>query len=100
MALRLVASGQRPGDRDVGYDALWTVPPAGYWCRSKAIAVSDPISRLPDWQLTRLTILLDALNGVPLSYPETASLALLAREELVTVENLATVIRRARRCDR
>jgi hypothetical protein len=64
------------------------------------IAVSDPISRLPDWQLARLVILLDVLNGVPLSYPEIASLALLAREELVTVENLAAVIRRARCCDK
>jgi hypothetical protein len=62
--------------------------------------VSDPISRLPDWQLARLALLLDALDGIPLSYPETASLAVLAREELVTIENLATVIRRARCCDR
>jgi hypothetical protein len=62
--------------------------------------VSDPISRLPDWQLARLAILLDALEDVPLSYSETASLAVLAREELVTIENLATVIRRARCCDR
>lgn len=62
--------------------------------------MSDPISRLPDWQLARLAVLLDALNGVPLSYPETASLAVLAREELVTVENLAAVIRRARCCDK
>ncbi|MGH7866214.1 MAG: hypothetical protein ACREP9_00955 [Candidatus Dormibacteraceae bacterium] len=62
--------------------------------------MSDPISILPDWQLARLVILLDALNGVPLSYPEIASLALLAREELVTVENIAAVIRRARSCDK
>jgi hypothetical protein len=60
--------------------------------------LSDPISRLPDWQLERLAILLDALDGVPLSYPEKASLALLAREEFVTVENIAAAIRRARCC--
>jgi hypothetical protein len=41
-------------------------------------------------------MLLDALDGIPLSYPEKASLAVLAREELVTVENLAAVIRRVR----
>jgi hypothetical protein len=101
MELRLVASGQRPGDRDVGHDVLWTVP-AGWAlvCRSKAVAVSDPISKLPEWHLVRLALLLDALDGVPLSYSETASLALLAREELVTIENLATVIRRARCCNR
>jgi hypothetical protein len=64
------------------------------------IAVDDPIRMLPKWQLARLAILLDALNGVPLSYPETMSLALLAREEVVTIENLATVIRRARCCDK
>ena len=58
--------------------------------------MSDPISRLPDWQRARLVMLLDALEGIPLSYPEKASLAVLAREELVTVENLAAVIRRAR----
>lgn len=58
--------------------------------------MSDPLSRLPDWQRARLAILLDALDGVPLSYPEMASLAVLAREELVTVENLVAVIRRAR----
>jgi hypothetical protein len=58
--------------------------------------VSDPLSRLPDWQRARLAILLDALDGVPLSYPEMASLAVLATEELVTVENLVAVIRRAR----
>jgi hypothetical protein len=59
--------------------------------------LSDPISRLPGWQRARLAILLDALDGVALSYPEMASLAVLAREELVTVENLAAVIRRARK---
>jgi hypothetical protein len=58
--------------------------------------LSDPISRLPDWQRARLAMLLDALDGIPLSYPEKASLAVLAREELVTVENLAAVIRRVR----
>jgi hypothetical protein len=58
--------------------------------------MTDPISRLPAWQLTRLVILLDALNGVPVSYPETASLAWLAGQELVTVENIAAIIRRAR----
>lgn len=62
--------------------------------------MSDPIGRLPDWQLARLAILLDALDDVPLSYPESASLALLAREELVTIENLAAVIRRARCYDK
>jgi hypothetical protein len=62
--------------------------------------VSDPISGLPDWQRARLAMLLDALNGIPLSYPETASLAVLAKEELVTVEHLAAVIRRARSCDK
>jgi hypothetical protein len=62
--------------------------------------VIDPISRLPDWQLARLAILLDALDGVPLSYSEKASLALLAREKLVTVENFAAVMRRARGYDK
>jgi hypothetical protein len=58
--------------------------------------LTDPISRLPDWQRARFAMLLDALDGIPLSYPEKASLAVLAREELVTVENLAAVIRRVR----
>jgi hypothetical protein len=58
--------------------------------------VTDPISMLPDWRLARLAILLDALGDAPISYSERASLAILAGQDLVTVENVAAVIRRAR----
>ena len=55
---------------------------------------NDPISSL---QRARLAVLLDALDGVPLSDGERASLAWLAGFEAHTVENIAAVITRARR---
>lgn len=57
--------------------------------------MSDPLSRLPRWQADRMTLLLDALGDIALSYPERASLAWIAGQDFVTVENLAAVIRRA-----
>ena len=54
---------------------------------------NDPI---PSLQSARLTVLLDALDGVALSDTERASLAWLAGFEAHTVENVAAVITRAR----
>jgi hypothetical protein len=51
---------------------------------------------LPPWHAARLTVLLDALDGVALSDAERASLAWLAGFEAHTVENVAAVITRAR----
>ena len=55
---------------------------------------------LPGWQATRLTTLLDALDGIPVSDAERASLGWLCGFEAHTVEHLAAVIRRARRAER
>jgi hypothetical protein len=60
---------------------------------------SDPLL-LPGWQGTRLTTLLDALDGVPVSDAERACLAWVCGFEAHTVEHLAAVIRRARRAER
>ena len=54
---------------------------------------NDPIS---SHQRARLAVLLDALDGVPLSDGERASLTWLAGFEVHTVENIAAVITRAR----
>ncbi len=51
---------------------------------------------LPPWQAARLTVLLDALGGVPISDAEHRSLVWLAGFEAHTVENIAAVITRAR----
>jgi hypothetical protein len=54
---------------------------------------------LPPWQIARLAVLLDALDGVPISDTERRSLLWLAGFEVHTVENMAAVIRRARGVD-
>ncbi|MBA2696960.1 MAG: hypothetical protein H0U62_14240 [Actinobacteria bacterium] len=59
----------------------------------------DP-APLPVWQAARLATLLDALEGVPLSNAERASLTWLCGFEAHTVENIAAVIRRARGAQR
>ena len=59
---------------------------------------SDPLP-LPGWQSTRLTTLLDALGGIPISDAEHRTLAWVCGFEAHTVEHLAAVIRRARRAE-
>jgi hypothetical protein len=54
---------------------------------------------LPEWQAVQLAVLLDALDGVPLSNPERNTLTWLAGWEAETVETIAAVIRRARAVD-
>ncbi len=49
------------------------------------------------WQTDRLAMLLDALDGIPISDAERASLTWLAGFEASTVENVAAVITCARR---
>ena len=56
----------------------------------------DPAEPLPPWEAARLAVLLDALDGVPITEAERRSLAWLCGFEVDTVENLAAVIRRAR----
>ena len=51
---------------------------------------------LPAWQAARLEVLLDALDGIPISDGERRSLTWLCGFEADTVENVAAVIRRAR----
>ena len=51
---------------------------------------------LPAWQAARLEVLLDALDGIPISDAERRSLTWLCGFEADTVENVAAVIRRAR----
>ena len=60
------------------------------------LCTGAPFDRLPAWQLRRLVILVAALGDPPVSRGELASLALIARQEPTTVDNLAAVIRRAR----
>ncbi|MCA1708334.1 MAG: hypothetical protein LC808_35690 [Actinobacteria bacterium] len=55
-----------------------------------------PTDPLPDWQSERLTLLLDALDGVPISDAERVSLTWLSGWELRTAQNIAAVITRAR----
>jgi hypothetical protein len=57
-------------------------------------------SPLPRWQGTRLATLLDALDGIPVTDAERASLAWVCGFEAHTVEHLAAVIRRARSAER
>jgi len=52
--------------------------------------------KLPSWQHNHLVILLDALEGVPISDAERATLTWLAGGEVESVERIAAVIRRAR----
>jgi len=52
---------------------------------------------LPPGHAARLTVLLDALGGVPISDAERASLTWLAGFEAHTVENIAEVIIRTGR---
>jgi len=54
-----------------------------------------PTTSLPDWQRERLTLLLDALDGVPVSDAQRRSLEWLSGRELRTVQNIAAVITRA-----
>ncbi len=53
-----------------------------------------PAERLPQWQADRLAMLLNALDGVPITDTERASLTWLAGFEAATVENVAAVIHR------
>ena len=57
---------------------------------------ADAAGHLPTWVLRRLVMLLDALGDPPVSLAERASLVVLARQEQLTVDNLAAVLRRAR----
>jgi len=50
----------------------------------------------PQWQADRLATLLDALDGVPITDTERASLTWLAGFEDATVENIAAVIHRVK----
>jgi hypothetical protein len=56
----------------------------------------NPISHLPHWQIARLAVLLDVLDGVMISDSERASLTWLAGFEAHTVEKVVAVITRAR----
>lgn len=51
---------------------------------------------LPQWQADRLAVLLDALDGVPISGEERRTLTWLAGWEPYIVENVAAVITRVR----
>lgn len=62
--------------------------------------MSDPISNLPKWQRDRMDLLITALGDPPMSYPEQASVAVIAGEDEVTVENLASVFRRVAQANR
>jgi len=55
-----------------------------------------PTTALPDWQREWLALLLVALDGVPISDAERASLTWLSGWELRTPQNIAAVITRAR----
>ena len=55
-----------------------------------------PAEPVPPWEAARLAVLLDALDGVPISDAERRSLAWLCGFEADTVENLAAVIRRTK----
>ena len=55
-----------------------------------------PTPSLSPGQASKLAVLLDALDGVVISDAERASLTWLAGFESDTVENIATVISRAR----
>ena len=55
-----------------------------------------PAEPASPWEAARLEVLLDALDGVPITEAERRSLAWLCGFEADTVENLAAVIRRAR----
>jgi hypothetical protein len=59
--------------------------------------VTDHPVPLPEWQQTRLTVLLDALGRPILHEPERAALTWLAGNEEATVRNIAAVI--ARSCE-
>jgi hypothetical protein len=60
------------------------------------VSNAAPTASLSPEQANKLAVLLDALDGVPLSDGERASLAWLAGFEAHTVENIAAVITRAR----
>jgi hypothetical protein len=61
------------------------------------VSNAAPTASLSPEQANKLAVLLDALDGVPLSDGERASsLAWLAGFEVHTVENIAAVITRAR----
>ena len=62
-------------------------------------AAGDPLP-LPGWQAARLTTLLDALSGIPVSDAERRTLAWVCGFEAHTVEHLAAVIHRASRAER
>lgn len=56
--------------------------------------MSDPVSNLPAWQLARLDALIDALGDPPMSYPERASLAIIAGNDETTIDNFVAVLGR------
>lgn len=56
--------------------------------------MSDPISSLPKWRRDRLDLLVTALGDPPMSYAELASLAVVAGNDELTIENCAAVLRR------
>jgi hypothetical protein len=60
------------------------------------VSNAAPTASLSPEQANKLAVLLDALDGVPLSDGERASLTWLAGFEAHTVENIAAVITRAR----
>ena len=70
-----------------------------YRVNSKTHEQRPPTAALPSGQANRLAVLLDALDGVPLSDGERASLAWLALAgfEMRTVADIAAVITCARR---
>jgi hypothetical protein len=59
--------------------------------------VNTPLDvHIPQWQLDRFAVLIDACGGLPLSTAERRTLLWLAGWEPRTVENVAAIIRRAR----
>lgn len=65
--------------------------------------MSDPISRLPDWQRDRFNRIVTALGDPPMSFTEQASFAILAglgdlTED--TVNNIAAVLERVSQAKR
>jgi hypothetical protein len=60
-------------------------------------ANNAPPTALPQWQADRLAVLLDALDGMPISDAERRTLTWLAGFERHTVGNVAALITRVRR---
>ena len=62
--------------------------------------MSDPFSNLSEWHAAQLALLVDALGDPPMTFPEKASLAIIANNDEVTVENLAGLFRRVAQANR